>query len=87
LKNPENGKLSLEEALDVFPKYFATLSENQIKDIFYAADLDKDGFLSKEEWVAAMSIRKGKISEEKLDAAFDFFDKDHCGVLHLTDLK
>ena len=34
-----------------------------------------------------MLIRKGQLSEKKLDQAFDFFDKDHCGVLHLSDLK
>ena len=34
-----------------------------------------------------MLIRQGQLSEKKLDQAFDFFDKDHCGVLHLSDLK
>ena len=58
-----------------------------MEKIFYAADLNKDGFLDIQEWKTAMMVRQGQLSDNKLDSAFDFFDKDKCGVLHLSDIK
>ena len=79
--------MSKKELFDGYMEYFGTATQKEMEAIFYAADLNKDGYLDIQEWKTAMLIRQGQLSDKKLDQAFDFFDKDQCGVLHLSDLK
>jgi Ca2+-binding EF-hand superfamily protein len=46
------------------------------------ADLDGNGEISFSEWVTATRDRTKAFSEEKLRAAFEFFDKDGTGAIN-----
>jgi len=53
----ENGKISREELAEAFSEYSVLADEQEIDRIFYAADLNKDGYIDFQEWKTAMLIR------------------------------
>jgi Ca2+-binding EF-hand superfamily protein len=62
--------MSKKELFDGYMEYFGTATQKEMEAIFYAADLNKDGYLDIEEWNRAMLIRQGQLSDKKLDQAF-----------------
>lgn len=40
-------------------EYFGSATQEEMEAIFYAADLNKDGYLDIQEWKTAMLIRQG----------------------------
>jgi len=50
------------------------------------ADTDNSGEIDYSEWLVATANRKQLLSEEKLRAAFSFFDKDNSGSIEIKEL-
>ena len=51
------------------------------------ADIDKNGDINYSEWIMASSNLKTLVTEEKLETAFQFFDKDNNGWISISELK
>ena len=45
LNKKNNGKMSSKELVDGFTEYFGSATQGEMEAIFYAADLNKDGYL------------------------------------------
>lgn len=51
------------------------------------ADIDGSGEIDYSEWLVATLSKQSLISEEKLQIAFKFFDKDASGSISIEELK
>ena len=51
------------------------------------ADIDKNGEITYSEWIMASSNMSKLVTEEKLETAFRFFDKDENGYISMQELK
>lgn len=67
-----------------------------LNDNFTAADLDKimsmvdadgNGEIDYSEWIIATVNKKKLLSDDKLQAAFDMFDKDGSGAISPDEIK
>jgi len=57
----------LQELADAFTEYSVQITEEELGNILYAADLNKDGVLDFQEWKTAMLINKEELSQEKIN--------------------
>ena len=64
-----------------------TLSEIDIKNILMSVDLDKNGAINYSEFIAATMNELITKDANKMEAAFNYFDKDKNGVIDREDLK
>jgi len=71
-----DGKLSKEEILDGYDKFFGkTMEKDDILKMFDAVDIDGSGFIDYSEFVVAAMSEKQLLTDEKLLSAFKMFDK------------
>ena len=71
-----DGKLSKEEILDGYDKFFGTtMNKDDVEKMFDAVDIDKSGFIDYSEFVVAAMNEKTLLTNEKLQTAFNMFDK------------
>lgn len=71
-----DGKLSKEEILDGYDKFFGkTMDKEDVLKMFDAVDIDKSGFIDYSEFVVASMNEKQLLTDEKLLSAFKMFDK------------
>lgn len=83
-----DGKLSLEEVLAGYDKFFGQNKEqDEIIKMFKAVDTDNSGFIDYTEFVVASINEKQLLSNEKLQAAFRMFDKDNSGTISSEEIK
>ncbi len=80
-----DGKLSKEEILDGFEKYFGkTMDKDDVEKMFDSVDIDKSGFIDYSEFVVASMNEKTLLTNEKLQTAFKMFDKVSSHSMHLN---
>jgi calcium-dependent protein kinase len=83
-----DGKLSLDEVLNGYDKFFGQNKEKEdIVKMFNAVDTDGSGFIDYTEFVVASMSEKALLSNEKLQAAFRMFDKDNSGSISSEEIK
>ena len=83
-----DGKLSKEEILDGYENFFGKhLGVQDVEDMFEAVDIDKSGYIDYSEFVIASMNEKQLLTNEKLQAAFNMFDKDGSGMISATEIK
>ena len=71
-----DGKLSKEEILEGYDKFFGkTMEKDDILKMFDAVDIDGSGFIDYSEFVIASMNEKQLLTDEKLLSAFKMFDK------------
>jgi calcium-dependent protein kinase len=71
-----DGKLSKEEILEGYDKFFGkTMERDDVLKMFDAVDIDKSGFIDYSEFVVASMNEKQLLTDEKLLSAFKMFDK------------
>ena len=63
------------------------LSSNQIEMIMRIVDSDMNGAISYSEFIAATINEKVLSNTLKIEKAFEFFDKDHNGLISTVELK
>lgn len=51
------------------------------------ADIDKNGEITYSEWIMASSNLSKLVTDQKLNTAFQFFDKDKNGYISIQELK
>jgi calcium-dependent protein kinase len=71
-----DGKLSKEEILDGYDKFFGkTMEKEDVLKMFEAVDIDQSGFIDYSEFVVAAMSEKQLLTDEKLLTTFKMFDK------------
>jgi calcium-dependent protein kinase len=83
-----DGKISQAEFVVYCKKVFGTsFSEDEIIMIMNRIDTDKSGFIDYSEFLAAAIDRTKLLSLERLEAAFEAFDRDGNGKITAEELK
>ncbi len=88
LDKNNDSKLSRDELIEGYMMTLgADLAEIEVDRIMKIADIDGSGEIDYSEWVVA-SIDKSKLlTNEKLEAAFNLFDKDNSGAISATEVR
>ena len=63
------------------------LAEEEVDKILRIADTDGSGELDYSEWIVATLDKKKLLSNEKLEAAFNLFDRDNSGSISAIEIK
>jgi calcium-dependent protein kinase len=83
-----DGKLSKEEIMNGFDKYFnKTMNEEEVDKMFESVDTDNSGFIDYSEFIVAAMNEKNLLTNDKLEAAFKMFDKDGSGLITPDEIK
>lgn len=83
-----DGKINEQELMICCKKIFGNvLSDDDIHNIMLRVDTDKSGYIDYSEFLAAAMDKKQLLSIERLEAAFQAFDKDNDGKISAEELK
>lgn len=83
-----DGKLSKEELLVGYEHIFGPgEAEEQVEKIMKMVDADGSGEIDYSEWVVATINKSRLLSDEKLEQAFNLFDKDNGGTISSEEVK
>jgi len=83
-----DGVLSREEILEGYRQLMSDEeAQEEVNKIMEMVDLDKSGSIDYTEFVAATLDRKKLINKERLEQAFNMFDKDGNGTIDASELK
>lgn len=83
-----DGKINEKEFVVYCKKIFgSSLTEVEIKSIMTRVDTDKSGYIDYSEFLAAAMDRKKLLSMERIEKAFEAFDKDKNGKISAQELK
>ena len=63
------------------------MTDEEIERMFRSVDSDNSGFIDYSEFVVAAMNEKQLTSNDKLQAAFNMFDKDGSGVISSDEIK
>ena len=63
------------------------LAEEEVDRILSIADADGSGEIDYSEWIIASVNKKKLLTQEKLELAFNLFDKDNSGYIHANEVK
>ena len=63
------------------------MSEDELKAIVNAADINKDGNINYNEFIAATLNSRMAITEESVRQVFEKLDKDNSGYLDAEELR
>ena len=82
-----DGKLSREELIEGYRATLGDLAEEEVDKIMRIADIDGSGEIDYSEFVVATMDKRKLLSNEKLEAAFNLFDKDNSGSISANEIK
>jgi len=83
-----NGTLDREEVLAGYEEHFGVAVTSEMVDaMFKAVDLDGNNCIDYTEFVMATMNEKDLITNEKLKAAFNLFDKDGSGTISPDEIR
>lgn len=83
-----DGKLSMDEVKTGYENHYGiTMTDEEIERMFRSVDSDNSGFIDYSEFVVAAMNEKQLTSNDKLQAAFNMFDKDGSGVISSDEIK
>lgn len=87
LDKNSDGKLSREELIEGYRAILGDLAEEEVDRILKIADSDGSGEIDYSEWVVASMDKRKLLTNEKLEAAFNLFDKDGGGTISATEVR
>lgn len=83
-----DGKLSMLEIKEgYFEHYGKVMTDEEVENMFAAVDTDHSGFIDYSEFVVAAINEKKLITQDRLRAAFNMFDKDGSGLISADEIK
>ena len=87
LDKEEKGKIDLNEFLNGLCEVTGEIfDQDEVKDIFYNIDTNKNNYIEQEEFVKAAIDKKIFLSEKMMKSAFNFFDLDKSGLITIEDI-
>lgn len=89
LDKDRDGKVSREELMQGFKDYFGDdyPAEYNANAIMEQIDIDGNGYIDLTEFVIATINKKNLLSQERLMAAFNLFDRDKNGSISADEVK
>jgi calcium-dependent protein kinase len=87
LDTNSDGKLSRDELIEGYRQILGDLAEVEVDRILKIADADGSGEIDYSEWVVATTDKKRLLSNEKLETAFNLFDKDGSGTISANEVR
>jgi calcium-dependent protein kinase len=88
LDKNSDGKLSRDELIEGYNKIMGDLAaEEEVDKIMRIADADGSGEIDYSEFVVATMDKRKLLSNEKLEQAFNLFDKDKSGSISANEIK
>ena len=87
LDTNSDGKLSRDELIEGYRQILGDLAEVEVDRILKIADSDGSGEIDYSEWVVATTDKKRLLSNEKLETAFNLFDKDGSGTISANEVR
>lgn len=88
LDKNNDGKLSYKEIIEGYSEVYGEVSaEANVINIFKCLNKNIDSFISYQEFITASIDRTKIITDKKLEAAFNLFDKDGNGSICSQELK
>lgn len=82
-----DGKLSREELIEGYRLILGDLAEEEVDRIMKIADADGSGEIDYSEWVVATMDKRKLLTNEKLEVAFNLFDRDGGGSISANEVK
>ncbi|KAI7753186.1 hypothetical protein M8C21_030921 [Ambrosia artemisiifolia] len=82
-----SGNITFEELKIGLKNFGANLEEYQIHDLMKAADINNNGIIDYEEFVAATLHLNKVYKEDSIYAAFSYFDKDGSGYITVNEVQ
>ncbi|KAL3522000.1 hypothetical protein ACH5RR_014834 [Cinchona calisaya] len=82
-----SGTITYEELKSGLARLGSKLSENEVKQLMEAADVDGNGTIDYIEFITATMHRHRLERDEHLYKAFQYFDKDHSGFITRDELE
>lgn len=84
-----DGKLSRKELIDGYKDIIGDLEEAELEvdRIMKIADADGSGEIDYSEFVVATMDKRKLLSNEKLETAFNLFDKDGSGSISAIEVR
>ncbi|KAH7690048.1 Non-specific serine/threonine protein kinase protein [Dioscorea alata] len=83
----QSGTITYEELKVGLSRLGSRMTENEIRQLMDAADVDKNGSIDHIEFIAATMHRHRLDNDENLYKAFQFFDKDGSGYITRDEIK
>lgn len=88
LDKNSDGKLSKQELIDGYRAIMGdAAAEEEVEKIMKVADADGSGEIDYSEFVVATMDKRKLLSNEKLETAFNLFDKDNSGSISANEIK
>jgi calcium-dependent protein kinase len=84
----KDGKLTRDEFIQGIKECkFINIADSKLDTMVTNIDIDQNGFIEYEEFLAATCDVKSLLTEENLKIAFNFFDKDQSGKITVEELR
>jgi len=87
LDKNSDGKLSREELIEGYTHILGDMAGEEVDRIMKIADADGSGELDYSEWVVASMDKRKLLTNEKLESAFNLFDRDGGGSISANEIK
>ena len=83
-----DGKLGIDELIRVYNEVTGLeVGEEEVKNIFFEADMDNSGFIDYTEFMIACANREILLTSQNLEKAFELFDSDKSGKISSSELQ
>ncbi|KAJ0255451.1 Calcium-dependent protein kinase 32 [Hirschfeldia incana] len=83
----QRGKINIDELKIGLQNLGHTIPQDDIQILMDAGDIDKDGYLDCDEFIAISVHLRKMCNDEHLKKAFAFFDQDNNGYIEIEELK
>lgn len=87
LDTNNDGFLQYDELLQGYNEMYGEDCKEEVDRIFSQVDVDHSGEIDFTEFVSATVNKDTLMQDEKLRAAFNYFDRDGCGHLKVSEIK
>ena len=82
-----DGKLSRDELIEGYRVTLGDMAEEEVDRIMKAADTDGSGEIDYSEWIVATTDKRKLLTDDKLNVAFNMFDRDGGGSISSEEVK